>query len=75
MDTLVNNMAGSASGKAPLVTILVATYNRAAYIGLALESALWQTFRDWELLVLDDGSTDNTEEVVKAIAATDPRVT
>lgn len=68
MDSTLNNQA------APLVTILVATYNRANYISLALESAERQTFRDWELLVLDDGSTDNTEEIVAAHIARDPRI-
>ena len=65
----INTPAGS-----PLVTILVATYNRARYIGDAIRSAQAQTFRDWELIVLDDASTDGTEEIVKAIAAQDERL-
>ncbi len=69
MDTSVKT-----SGVNPLVTILTATYNRANYIGLAIESAQRQTFRDWELLVLDDASTDDTEEVVGAFASTDSRI-
>ncbi len=54
------------------VTVLMPTYNRACYVGHAIRSVLQQTFGDFELLVLDDGSTDDTETVVRAI--TDPRV-
>lgn len=40
------------------------TYNRAQFIVSAIESVLSQTFKDWELLIVDDGSTDNTRNVV-----------
>jgi glycosyltransferase involved in cell wall biosynthesis len=49
----------------PLVTILTPSYNRAAYIATAIESVLAQTFTDWELIVIDDASTDGTEAIVK----------
>jgi glycosyltransferase involved in cell wall biosynthesis len=54
------------------VTVLIPTYNRACYVGHAIQSVLRQTFRNLELLVLDDGSTDDTETVVRAIR--DPRL-
>lgn len=54
---------------APAVSILLATYNRADYIAEAIESVLAQTFTDWELLIIDDGSTDATRAVVAPYAA------
>jgi glycosyltransferase involved in cell wall biosynthesis len=43
------------------------TYNRANYIGEAIESIRSQTYRNWELAIIDDGSNDNTEEMIKNI--------
>lgn len=43
-----------------LVTIILATYNRARYLDTCISSVLAQTFTDWELLVIDDGSTDHS---------------
>ena len=56
----------------PSVTVLIATYNKAAALRHSIESVLWQTFRDFELLVIGDGCTDDSAEVVAAIG--DPRV-
>ena len=50
----------------PLVSVIIPTYNRAAMIGRAVESVLAQTFSDYELIVVDDGSTDETEGVLSA---------
>jgi glycosyltransferase involved in cell wall biosynthesis len=47
----------------PLVTIVITCYNYARYLGEAIESALAQTHRPLEVIVVDDGSTDNTQEV------------
>ena len=47
----------------PKVSILMTTYNRAKLISIAIDSILAQTFYDWELVIVDDGSDDNTEEV------------
>jgi glycosyltransferase involved in cell wall biosynthesis len=51
---------------APQVTITIPTYNRAELLGASLRSALDQKHSDFEILVLDNASTDNTEEVVKS---------
>jgi len=51
----------------PRVSIVLPTYNRVMYIGEAIDSVLKQTYANWELLVVDDGSTDNTVELVSQI--------
>ena len=53
-------------------SIVVPTYNRARMLRTALKTVQWQGFEDWECLVTDDGSRDDTPEVTKAFAA-DPR--
>lgn len=57
----------------PLVSIVTPTYNYAKYIGRCIESLLSQTYTNWEQIIVDDGSTDNTEEVVKSY--NDTRIT
>ena len=49
------------------VSVLIATYNSAKTIKKAIDSVLNQTFKDFELIVLDDGSTDNTKDVIYSI--------
>jgi glycosyltransferase involved in cell wall biosynthesis len=48
-----------------LVSIIIPTYNRASYIQKALDSVFKQTYRDFEVIVIDDGSSDNTKEVLQ----------
>jgi glycosyltransferase involved in cell wall biosynthesis len=45
-------------------SIIIPTYNRAAFLPKAIESVIGQTYTDWELIIVDDGSTDATKEVV-----------
>jgi glycosyltransferase involved in cell wall biosynthesis len=54
------------------VSVIMPTYNRAHVLGRAIKSVLEQTFTDFELIIVDDGSTDNTEEVIKSF--NDPRI-
>ena len=51
----------------PKISIIMPTYNRAAYIGETIESIRNQTYLNWELIIVDDGSDDNTEEVIEKI--------
>src|SRR4030042_6281663 len=48
----------------PLVTVLTTTYNHERFIGNCVRSVLAQTFNDWEQIIVDDGSTDDTERVI-----------
>jgi len=47
------------------ISVIIPTYNRSKTLGRAIESVLKQTYTDWELIIADDASTDNTEEFVK----------
>lgn len=49
----------------PKVSVIMATYNNAPYLWQAIDSVIRQTFEDWELIVVDDGSTDDTQDVLK----------
>lgn len=50
----------------PKVSIITASYNYEKYIRETIESVMSQTFQDWEMIIIDDGSTDNSVEVIKA---------
>ncbi|OQB06151.1 MAG: putative glycosyltransferase EpsE [bacterium ADurb.Bin212] len=60
--------------KTPKVSVLMPAYNAESYIGVAIESILSQTFRDLELIVIDDSSTDSTIEIVSEFAKNDDRL-
>lgn len=58
----------------PRVTVLMSVFNGQRYLAESVESVLAQSFRDFELLVIDDGSTDDSPALLAAYAAKDPRV-
>ncbi len=58
----------------PLVSVVVPAFNRAAAIGDCLRSVQVQTYQNWEVIVVDDGSVDGTAEVVTQLGAKDSRI-
>jgi glycosyltransferase involved in cell wall biosynthesis len=58
----------------PLVSVLVSNYNYARYIGEAIESVFGQTYSDIELIICDDGSTDNSVDIIESYQRKDPRL-
>lgn len=57
-----------------MISVIMAAYNAEEFIGEAIESVVKQTYPYWELLVVDDGSQDRTQEIVKGYAERDSRV-
>ena len=57
----------------PKITVIMPAYNAAQYIEAAVRSVMGQTVSDWILLVIDDGSRDNTCDIVEKLAAEDHR--
>ncbi|MDA8874518.1 glycosyltransferase [Winogradskyella sp.] len=58
----------------PLISIIIPSYNRANLIGETLDSIIAQTYQKWECIIVDDGSTDNSAEVVGKYASIDKRI-
>lgn len=56
----------------PKVTVYVACYNYPRYLGQAIDSVLSQSYGDWELILVDDGSTDHSSEILRGYAAAHP---
>ena len=64
----------SGDSTVPAVSVVIPSYNHARFLGEAIESVLAQTMPDLELIVLDDGSSDESIAIAEAIAARDGRV-
>ena len=56
------------------ISIITASYNYANYVEDVINSAISQTYSDWELIVVDDGSSDNSVEIIKSYCEKDPRI-
>jgi glycosyltransferase involved in cell wall biosynthesis len=59
----------------PLVSIITATYNHEKYISDCIHSVLAQTYQNWEMIIVDDGSNDNTYNIAQSFAKEDQRIT
>jgi glycosyltransferase involved in cell wall biosynthesis len=62
------------SDTAPAISVLMSVYNGERYLRAAMDSILGQTFRDFELIVIDDGSKDSSPDILRQYAQRDPRV-
>ena len=67
-------MTDALSTAAPTVSIVMPVYNTEAYLDDSVASILGQTFLDWELICLDDGSSDGSLQILRRYERTDPRV-
>jgi len=64
----------SDSPPAPLISVLMAVHNGRCYLAETVDSILAQTMRNFELIIVDDGSSDGSTEDMKSYAARDPRI-
>ncbi len=67
-------MNNGAEESLPLISVIIATYNRRDFIVEAVNSALDQTYKNIEVIIVDDGSTDDSRSLIEAEFGTDPRV-
>lgn len=67
-------VSGDKAEDRPLVTIAIPIYNADHYLEFAVRSIINQTYDNWELLLMEDGSKDNSAEIAKAIASEDQRI-
>lgn len=58
----------------PYFSVIITTYNRGALIGRAIQSLIEQTCSDWEGIIIDDGSTDGTKDVVAKFVSNNPNI-
>lgn len=71
---IISAFIGYQRYKKPLVSVVMLTYKRADIVPVAIESILAQTFKDYEFIILNDGSPDNTDEVIEKYLKQDSRI-
>lgn len=71
---MAGNEVFMSTGTSPAVTIIMPAYNASAYIEKSVQSVLGQTMQDFELIIVNDGSTDNTAAVLANLAEKDSRI-
>jgi glycosyltransferase involved in cell wall biosynthesis len=72
--TLLAPIQLRALSERPKVSVLVSNYNYAEYLAQAIDSVLDQTYQNFELIICDDGSTDNSREIISGYCLRDPRI-
>ena len=58
----------------PLISIILPIYNGEKYMRISIDSVLAQTYSNWELLIIDDGSTDHTAAIAQEYVSKDSRI-
>ncbi len=58
----------------PLVSIIIPCFNRQDFIGITIESVVKQSYENWELFIIDDGSTDNSKQIIENFCKEDSRI-
>lgn len=71
---MASELAGYARKRMPTVSVIMSHCNGVDYLSAAVESVLAQTFRDFEFIIIDDGSTDASPDALRAFAARDARI-
>lgn len=71
---MLQGLQASVPDDPPLISIVMPTYNRACLVERAIRSVIAQSYRAWELIVVDDGSVDGTRAVVSAMSLVDDRI-
>ena len=64
----------STNSQQSLVSVITPTYNSGKFIGKTIESVIGQTYKNWEMIVVDDGSTDDTESIARSYSSKDSRI-
>lgn len=73
-EAVINDIISKASNNLPLVSVIIPAYNAAAFIARTLNSVLHQTYTNIEVIVVDDGSQDETSAIVQSIMQKDHRI-